>query len=103
MLRVGNAYPFTDLDLATALRTFAHFEYKNHDCLDLLMRKSVKQASEMGMRSLAVVVSSFAQLDKADPVLMTITREAILKGSDFKAIQLGDPQQTEDLSPVDCT
>jgi hypothetical protein len=42
MVRVGNAYPFTDLDLATALKTFAHFEYKNHDCLDLLMRKAVK-------------------------------------------------------------
>lgn len=58
----------------------------------------------MDTRSLAVVVSSFAQLDKADPVLMTITREVILKGSDFKALQMQDQdQKVEDLSPVDCT
>ena len=83
LVRVGNAYQFSEIDIANIVRTFAHFEYKNHDCLDLMLRKTIKQANDMDIKSLATIVASLADLDKADPVLMSITREIILKNSDF--------------------
>ena len=40
----------------------------------------------MEMKSLATIVASFSDLDKADPVLMSITRELIMKQSDIQTL-----------------
>jgi hypothetical protein len=39
----------------------------------------------MDLKALAVVVNSLAALNAANPVLMAITRQVILKHSDMKA------------------
>ena len=56
----------------------------------------------MEMKSLATIVASFADLDKADPVLMSITRELIMKQSDIHTLAAAG-EKVQDLRPTDCT
>lgn len=66
----------------------AHFGYQHEACLEVLVKQSIKQADTMDLKALAVVVNSLAALNAANPVLMTITRQVILKHSDMKADHL---------------
>jgi hypothetical protein len=50
----------------------------NYDCLELLLKQTIRGASEMKLRSLAVIVNSFAELDVVNPTLLGITREILL-------------------------
>lgn len=78
ILRVGEPYKLNELDIANSLRAFAHFQYVNYDCLELLLKQTIRSASEMKLRSLAVIVNSFAELDVINPTLLGITREILL-------------------------
>lgn len=51
---------------------------------------------------MATIVASFADLDKADPVLMTITKEIIMKACDIQTLSVVG-EKVEDLRPTDCT
>lgn len=53
----------------------------------------------MKLRSLAVIVNSFAELDVINPTLLGITREILLNQVDQKAEHLTSVQ---DLQPIDC-
>ena len=88
-----------ELDLANSLRAFAHFQYVNFDCLEMLLKQSIRNASEMKLRSLAVVVNSFAELDVINPTLLTITKEILLRSVDTKSEHVLKPQ---DLEPINC-
>ena len=100
LLRVGEAYKLTELDLANSIRAFSHFQYKHERCIELLLKQSIKTANEMDLRSLAVIVSSFVDLGIPNPTLLAITKETLLKSIDLKADHLTTVQ---DLNPTDCT
>jgi hypothetical protein len=78
ILRVGEPYKLNELDLANSLRSFAHFQYVNYDCLELLLKQTIRSAHEMKLRSLAVIVNSFSELDVVNPTLLGITKEILL-------------------------
>ena len=73
------------------MRAFAHFQYVNFDCLEILLKQSIRSASEMKLRSLAVVVNSFAELDVTNPTLLTITKEILLRSVDTKSDHVSQP------------
>ena len=54
----------------------------------------------MKLRSLAVVVNSFAELDVTNPTLLSIKKEILLRSLDTKSDHVLKPQ---DLEPVNCT
>jgi hypothetical protein len=66
------------LDVANALRAFAHFDYVHFECLEKLLKISINRTQEFNLMSLAVVVNSFAQLDIVNPTLLAIVKEVIL-------------------------
>jgi hypothetical protein len=66
-----------ELDVANCVRAFAVFEYLDYDCLELLLRQSIRTATEMKLFSLAVIMHSFAELDIQNPALISITREIL--------------------------
>lgn len=102
LLRVGDAYTHTEVDLATAVKCFAHFQYKDEACIELLLRHTIRQADDMSVRSLASIVKSFADLGNAHPTLMGITREILLKTIDAKAAHLSEVD-VDEVQPTDCT
>lgn len=46
-------------DIANSVKAFAHFDYFNYDCLELLLKWSIKNAAKMRPFSLAVTVDAF--------------------------------------------
>lgn len=87
-----------ELDLANSLRALAHFQHLDYDCLEMLLKESIKQSGDMKLRSLAVVLNSFAELDVTNPTLLTITREILLRSIDYK----GPGSEVQELLPIDC-
>jgi hypothetical protein len=88
-----------ELDIANSLRAFAHFQHVNYDCLEILLKQSIRSATDMKLRSLSVVVNSFAELDITNPTLLGITKEILLKKADTKSEYNLNP---ENLEPIDC-
>ncbi len=99
VIQKGDSSKLNELDLANSLRAFAHFQYVNFDCLEMLLKQSIRSASEMKLKSLAVVVNSFAELDVTNPTLLTITKEILLRSVDTKSEHVLKPQ---DLEPINC-
>ena len=99
MIQKADPSKLNELDLANSLRAFAHFQSVNFDCLEMLLKQSIRNASEMKLRSLAVVVNSFAELDVTNPTLLTITKEILLRSVDTKSEHVYKPQ---DLEPINC-
>lgn len=61
IVRVGPAYRLPDFDLALALKTFAHFNHKEDEqCLEILVKQSIRTVNEMSLSTLASVVHSCA-------------------------------------------
>jgi len=106
------------LDIANAIRSFAHFKYLNYDCVELLLKQSIEKVTDFNLQTLAVVVNSFSELNVANPTLLGITKAIILEKIDEKNINLMLQQQMEEgqelmhpkkfspnktiLKPVDC-
>jgi len=67
-----------DLDIANAVRCFAHFQQMNYDCLEVLLKQSIKRAENFNMQTLAVILNSFAELDIHNPTLLSIAQQIIL-------------------------
>ena len=65
----------------------------------MLLKQSIRTASDMKLKSLAVVVNSFAELDVTNPTLLTITKEILLKSVDTKSEHVLKPL---DLEPMNC-
>jgi hypothetical protein len=106
------------LDIANAIRSFAHFKYLNYDCVELLLKQSIEKVTDFNLQTLAVVVNSFSELNVANPTLLGITKAIILEKIDEKNINLVLQQQMEEgkepmhpkkfspnksyVKPVDC-
>ncbi len=71
-----------EMDIANSVRAFAHFQYMNYDCLEVLLKLSIRTGNDMKFHSLGVILNSFAELDITNPTLLNITKEIILAGSD---------------------
>jgi hypothetical protein len=67
-----------ELDIANALRAFAHFKYLDYDCMEFLVKLSIQRAPQMKMLTLAVVVNSLSELEITNPTLLNITKEVLL-------------------------
>ena len=99
-----DATKLNELDIANALRAFAHFQYLDYECVETLLKQSIRCASEMKLHSLSVVVNSFAELEVTNPTLLAITREILLNSIDKKRDQnnMQGKHQPQELMPVDC-
>ena len=94
------------LDIANALRSFAHFHYLDYDCLEVLIKETIKRAEKFEMQTLAVILNSLAALDISNPTLLTICKHILLQKIDAKAtLADGEPLITVErptLKPIDC-
>ena len=79
-----------DISIANALVAFAHFQYIDFDCMEVLLKASIQRASGMKLATLALVVNAFAQLEVHNPTLLQITRQVLLTSIDRKA-EIVDP------------
>ena len=67
------------------------------------MKGSIRRAHEFDMKTLAVVVNSFAELDVTNPTLMTIAKELVLRHCDTKSDRpIEKDDNSENILPVDC-
>lgn len=74
-----------ELDIANAVRSFAHFQFLDYDCLEVLLKQCIRRADNFNMQTLAVVLNSFAELDVSNPTLLEISKQILLKKIDLKA------------------
>jgi len=63
-----------DLDIANAVRSFAHFEHVDYDCLEVLLKQTIRRADQLNMQTLAVILNSFADMDISNPTLLAISK-----------------------------
>ena len=68
----------SELDIADATRSLAHFDYDDYDCLKVLIKQSIRRADSFKLQTLAVVLNSFAELGIANDTLLTISKQSIL-------------------------
>ena len=73
------------IDVASALRSYAHFQHLNYDCIEVLLKISINRATDFNMQTLAVTVNSLAELDITNPTLLQITKQILLSRIDEKA------------------
>jgi len=66
-----------DLDVSNCIRAFAVFNHLDFDCLEFLLKQSIRTATEMKLFSLAVILHSFALMDIKNPMLINISKEII--------------------------
>lgn len=74
---VRNQERLNDLDVSNVVKSYAMFNYLDYDCLEMLLKHSIRTATEMKLFSLAVIVDSFAELDIRNPQLITISKQII--------------------------
>ena len=95
-----------ELDIANAVRSFSHFQHMDYDCLEVLLKQTIRRADTFKLQSLAVILQSFAELDISNPTLLTISKQILLWKSDSKAVSAdGQPLITQEkhvLTPIDC-
>jgi len=53
----------------------------------MLLKQSIRTAAQMKLRSLAVIVNSFAELDVTNPTLLQITKETLLRSGDGEKLE----------------
>jgi len=58
----------------------------DYDCLEVLLKESIRRADGFTLQTLAVVLNSFAELEIANPTLFTIAKQCILAKIDRKAV-----------------
>ena len=72
----------------------------------MLLKQSIRRADKFNLQTLAVVLNAFAELEIANPTLLTIAKQTLLSKIDRQAVtQDGQPLITGEkpsLSPVDC-
>ena len=73
------------IDVASALRSYAHFQHLDYDCIEVLLKISINRATDFNMQTLAVTVNALAELDITNPTLLQITKQILLKRIDEKA------------------
>jgi len=78
----------------------------DYDCIEVLLKQSIKRADNFSMQTLAVILNSFAELDISNATLLTISKQILLQKIDSKALNAhGQPLITTEkpsLTPVDC-
>ena len=62
------------IDVASAMRSFAHFQYVNYDCIEVLLKITIRNTQDFKMQTLAVTINSLADLDITNPTLLLITK-----------------------------
>jgi ribosomal protein L25 (general stress protein Ctc) len=77
-----------ELDVANAMRAFAHFKYINYEAMESLIKVSIKHAQEYKLQSLAVITNSLAQLDIQNGTYFSIIKNILLK--DYHEDKLDD-------------
>ena len=65
------------------------------------MKGSIRRAHEFNLKTLAVIVNSFAELDVTNPTLMAIVKEVVLRHCDTKSNRPID-ENSHTLLPIDC-
>ena len=97
----------SELDIADALRALAHFQHMDYDCLEVLLKQSIKRADKFKLQTLAVVLNAYAELEIVNPTLLTIAKQTILARIDRNEVTIdGEPSITGEipsLKPVDCS
>jgi hypothetical protein len=56
-----------DVDVANCVKAFSTFQHLDYDALEMLLKQSIRHATEMKLFSLAVILDSFAELDIRNP------------------------------------
>ena len=56
-----------DVDVANCVKAFSTFQYLDYDALEMLLKQSIRHATEMKLFSLAVILDSFAEMDIRNP------------------------------------
>lgn len=49
-----------EIDIANCLQAYGHFDYLDYDILEILLRKAIKTAPSMRMKSLAVIFNALS-------------------------------------------
>ena len=78
----ADASKLNELDIANSLRAFAHFQHVDLDCIEVLLKQTIRRAQEFKLQSLAVIANSLADLDVANPTFLEITKQILLKKID---------------------
>lgn len=74
-----------ELDIADAVRSFAHFKHMDYDVLEVLLKQSIRRADTFKLQTLSVILNSFAELDIQNPTLLAISKQILLSKIDGKA------------------
>ena len=74
-----------EIDVAHTLRAFAHFRFKRFDCIEELLKLTIKKADLYKIQTLADVINSLAELEITNPTLMQISKQIVLSKLDFLA------------------
>lgn len=77
----------------------------DYDCLEVLLKQSIRRADSFSLQSLAVVLNAFAELEIVNPTLLTISKQTILAKIDRKAVTADNKPlitgERPKLKPVD--
>lgn len=95
-----------EIDVAHSLRAFAHFKFKRYECIESILKLSIRKADIYKVQTLADVIHSLAELDIINPTLLEITKQVLLRKLDHKAVgPYGEPivtdQDSIDLKPFE--
>ena len=71
-----------EIDIANALCSLAHFQNVHYDCIVKLIEQSIRRAQDFKLQTLAVIVNSLADLDVANPTLLEIVKQILLRKID---------------------
>ena len=75
-----------EIDVAHTLRALSHFNCKRYECIEQLLKLTIRKADIYKIQTLADVIHSLAELEVINPTLMQITKQILLKKLDNKAV-----------------
>ena len=59
-----------EIDIAHTLRAFSHFRFKRYECIESLLKTTIRKADLFKVQTLADVIHSLAELEITNPTLL---------------------------------
>lgn len=106
----SDANKLNELDIANTLRAYAHFQHVDYECIEVLLKQTIRRAQDFKLQSLAVIANSLADLDIVNPTFLEIVKQILIEKIDVKTdesipesenMMPGKPGPKM-LAPIDC-
>ena len=63
-----------EVDIANSLHALAHFNHVDFDCIEKLLKQTIRKAQDFKLQTLAVIANSLADMDVANPTFLEILK-----------------------------